>query len=101
MRATDPVPCPNCARLPARVDAPEAGLAGLKEGVAEVGPQLPPARKDSSTSSEPPSSDIVEPPEPLPPPGQERRPIGGQPGHPKHERSAFPPEAVNDGSFVY
>ena len=61
--------------------------------------QLAAARKDSSTSSKPPSSDIVKPPKPPPPEGQDRRRIGGQPGHPKHERVAFPPEAVNAGSF--
>ena len=54
--------------------------------------QLAAARKDSSTSSKPPSSDIVKPPKPPPPEGQDRRRIGGQPGHPKHERAAFPPE---------
>ena len=57
------------------------------------------ARKDSSTSSKPPSSDIVKPPKPPPPEGQDRRRIGGQPGHPKHERAAFPPESINGGSF--
>lgn len=61
--------------------------------------QLAAACKDSSTSSKPPSSDIVKPPKPPPPEGQDRRRIGGQPGHPKHERAAFPPEALNDGAF--
>jgi transposase len=83
------------------VDALEAELADLKKVVAELSRQLAAARKDSSTSSKPPSSDIVKPPKPPPPPGQERRHIGGQPGHPKHERSAFPPEAINDGFFDY
>ena len=49
--------------------------------------------------SKPPSSDIVKPPKPAPPEGQERRRIGGQPGHPKHERADFPPELINGGSF--
>lgn len=99
MGATDPVECPNCQRLQARVDALEAELAALKELVAELSRQLAAARKDSSTSSKPPSSDLVKPPKPPPPPGQGRRRPGGQPGHPKHERLAFPPEAVNGGSF--
>jgi transposase len=83
------------------VDALEAELAALKQVVAELSRQLASARKDSSTSSKPPSSDIVKPPKPPPPEGQDRRRIGGQPGHPKHERGAFPPESINDGSFDY
>ncbi len=46
-----------------------------------------------------PSSDIAKPPKPAPPEGQQRRRIGGQPGHPKHERADFPPELINGGSF--
>jgi transposase len=99
MRAKDTVRCTNCRRLQARVDALEAELAALKQVVAQLGQQLAAARKDSSTSSKPPSSDIVKPPKPPPPQGQDKRRIGGQPGHPKHERVAFPPEAVNAGAF--
>jgi transposase len=99
MRAKVTVRCPNCRRLQARVDALEAELAALKQVVAQLGQQLAAARKDSSTSSKPPSSDIVKPPKPPPPEGRDKRRIGGQPGHPKHERVAFPPEAVNAGTF--
>ena len=99
MRGKDTVRCTNCRRLQARVDVLEAELAALKQVVTELGQQLAAARKDSSTSSKPPSSDIVKPPKPPPPEGQDRRRIGGQPGHPKHERAAFGPEAVNGGSF--
>ena len=77
----------------------EAELDALKEVVAQLSQQLAAARKDSSTSSKPPSSDLVKPPKPPPPEGQDRRHAGGQPGHPKHERAAFPPEAVNGGLF--
>jgi transposase len=99
MSVTDPAPCTNCVRLQARVDALEAELAALKEVVAQLAQQLAAARKDSSNSSKPPSSDIVKPPKPPPPEGQDKRRIGGQPGHPKHERAAFPPETINGGSF--
>src|SRR3954447_5331097 len=99
MRAKDTVRCHNCRRLQARVDALEAELAELKPAVAQLGQQLAAARKDSSTSSKPPSSDTVKPPKSPPPQGQDRRRIGGQPGHPKHERVAFPAEAINAGSF--
>jgi transposase len=99
MSVTDTAHCTNCAQLQARVDALEAELAALKQVVAQLAQQLAAARKDSSTSSKPPSSDIVKPPKPPPPEGQDRRRIGGQPGHPKHERASFPPEAINGGSF--
>src|SRR3954462_11413221 len=98
MRAKGTARCTNCRRLQARVDALEVELAALKQGVAPLSQQLAAARKDSSTSSKPPSSDIVKPPKPPPPEGQDRRRIGGQPGHPKHERVLFPPEQVNGGS---
>src|SRR5271156_4129785 len=84
--------CANCRRLEARLAVPVAAGAKLQEHLAA-------ARKNSATSSKPPSSDIVKPPKPAPPEGQDRRRIGGQPGHPKHERVAFPPEALNGGSF--
>src|SRR3954466_7666545 len=80
-------PCAECQRLQAKLEQLEATVAGLQE-------QLAAARKDSSTSSKPPSSDIVKPPPPPPPPGQDKRKIGGQPGHPKHERALFGPEAL-------
>ena len=99
MRAKDAVRCPNCRRLQARVEALEAELAALKERVARLSQQLAAARKDSTTSSKPPSSDIIKPPKPPPPPGQDRRHAGGQPGHPKHERVAFPPQSINGGFF--
>jgi transposase len=91
--------CPNCRRLQAKLDAQQARLAALEATVARLQEELAAARKNSATSSKPPSSDIVKPPKPPPPEGQDRRSIGGQPGHPKHERDAFPPESVNAGFF--
>src|SRR4051795_12149908 len=99
MRAETTPSCPNCQRLQAQLDALQAQLDTLKADLIQLQKQLAAARKNSSTSSKPPSSDIVKPPKPPPPKGQEKRRIGGQPGHPKHERAAFPPEAINGGSF--
>src|SRR3954469_10494980 len=83
----------------AQLETQQAQLETLKTALAQLQAQLAAARKDSSTSSKPPSSDIVKPPKPPLPEGQDRRRIGGQPGHPKHDRPAFPPEALNAGSF--
>jgi transposase len=72
--------CPECTRLRARI--------------AELEAQLAAARKHSGNSSKPPSSDIVKPPKAAPAePGRQRR--GGQHGHPRHERPAFPPEQID------
>ena len=84
--------CPTCQRLKARIAELEAELAR--------------ARKDSTTSSKPPSSDIVKPTgnDGQPPAGgprggrnqrRKKRRIGGQPGHRRHVRPAFPPEQID------
>src|SRR6478672_7455929 len=101
MKAQARKSCPNCRRLQAMLDAQGARLKALEAIVARLQSQLAAARKDSSTSSKPPSSDIVKPPKPEPPEGQDRRRIGGQPGHPKHERDAFPPGSINGASVDY
>ena len=68
-------------RLEARIDALEAELAK--------------ARKNSSTSSKPPSSDVVKPAKPPSSKDGVKRKRGGQPGHPRHERPAFPRDQVD------
>jgi hypothetical protein len=83
----------------AKLDAQKARLEAREVTVARLQEELAAARKDSSTASKPPSTDIVKPPQPAPPEGQDRRRIGGQPGHPKHDRADFPPELINGGSF--
>ena len=75
-------------RLRERVEALEAIVAELRTELAKL-------RKDSSTSSKPPSSDIVKPPKPPVPKGTAKRKRGGPPGHPRHERPAFPPDMVD------
>ena len=72
-------------KLQARIEALEAENARL--------------RRDSSNSHKPPSSDIVKPSPPAPPHGK-RRSIGGQPGHPRHQRPPFPPDQI-DGTCLY
>ena len=75
-------PCASCQRLQAQVDAQQAEIGQLRERLAA-------ARKDSSTSSKPPSSDIVKP-KPAQDGDAAKRSIGGQPGHPRHDREPFP-----------
>jgi transposase len=74
-------------------------IAALQRRVAQLERELAAARKNSSNSSKPPSSDIVKPRRDA---GAARsggahgspRRIGGQPGHPKHARTPFPPQQV-------
>src|SRR3954470_11954104 len=101
MAETEANPCAGCQRLQAQLEEQRAQmeeqraqLERLQATVASLEQQLAAARKNSSNSSKPPSSDIVKPPPPAPPPGQDKRKIGGQPGHPKHDRVPFPPEMV-------
>lgn len=66
----------------------------LRQRIEQLERELAKARKNSTTSSKPPSSDLVKPPKPSPQKPGTRR-AGGQPGHPKHERPAFPPEQLD------
>src|SRR5580704_8505809 len=93
--------CTSCNRLRSQLNAQQAEIDSLRASVAELQERVARARKDSSTSSKPPSSDIVKPPPPPLPEGQTRRSIGGQPGHPRHERPLFAPELLNGGSHTH
>jgi len=73
------------ARLQSQVVELQAENARLRN-------QLAAARKHSGNSSKPPSSDIVKPPGQRRQKGKRRR--GGQPGHPRQERSLLPPDQV-------
>jgi transposase len=86
-------PCANCQRLQAQLDALQVKYDSLLAEVASLREQLAAARKDSTTSSKPPSSDIVKP-KPAPDSDAAKRSIGGQLGHPKHDRALFPAEQV-------
>src|SRR4051794_25551882 len=91
--------CPSCKRLRAQVRALQAQLDALRATVAELQERLAGARKDSRTSSKPPSSDLVKPPPA--PPEEAKRPIGGQPGHPRHQRPLLGPELLNGGVHTH
>lgn len=72
--------CPQCAVLRRRVAELESRLAKLE--------------KNSSNSSKPPSSDFVHPAAAVKK-RRKKRKAGGQPGHPKHERTAFAEEEID------
>ena len=78
--------CSQCAELEGRIDRLETRLAEMTDKLAA-------AQKNSTTSSKPPSSDLVKPPKRNLKKGRRKR--GAQPGHPKHERQAFPPEEID------
>lgn len=87
-------PCRQCQQLQRRIEAQAAEIKGLRAELLDLREQLAAALKNSSTSSKPPSSDITKPPVPPAADGSDRRKIGGQPGHPRHEREPFPAEEV-------
>jgi transposase len=102
--------CRNCQSLQRQLHACQDDLAALQaehaqlqEQLVQLQLQLATAQKTSATSSKPPSSDLVKPPKPSHHPNgsdQPRQP-GGQPGHPRHQRSPFPPEQCNGGIHVH
>ena len=90
-------------RLEARIKALEdlvaqqaALIAAQAKRIADLEAELARYKRNSSNSSKPPSSDIVKPPKSPPPKGKGKRKIGGQPGHKRHERAAFPAERVDE-----
>lgn len=75
--------CPGCAERDRR-------LAALEARIEELEAKLAKANKNSSNSSKPPSNDIVQPkPKSNKRGRRKKRRIGGQPGHPRHERPPF------------
>jgi len=81
-----------------RIAELEAQVTALRGEVVQLKAENARLKKDSSNSSKPPSSDIVKPPPSLPRgkrKGKGKRRIGGQPGHPKYERTPFPPERLD------
>ena len=94
-------PCSECQRLRTQLGTLQVQVDSLQDTVAQLQDQLAKARKDSSTSSKPPSSDLVKPPKPTPPDGADKRPRGGQPGHPHHQRPLFPPALLTGAPQTY
>ena len=86
--------CPNCPKLQQVIQELRARVQQLEQANQQLQEQLAKEQKNSSTSSKPPSSDIVKPPKPSLEPNQDKRKIGGQPGHPPHVRLPFPPEKI-------
>ena len=78
----------------ATIAALQQQVAELSKQVADLLAQVARLSKNSSNSSKPPSSDIVKPPLPPVPPG-EKHSVGGQKGHPRHEREPFTPDQIN------
>ncbi len=93
--------CRNCERLERELAQLRVQLEQALARIAELEGEVARLKKNSSTSSKPPSSDIVKPPRP-PIHGQSKRKRrrGGQQGHLRHTRPAFPPEQV-DHTWIY
>jgi len=65
----------------------------LTQTVKEQEIRIAKLSKDSTNSSKPPSSDVIG--KPKREQGNSKRNIGGQKGHPIHERQPFPPKEIN------
>ena len=88
------------APLLARIATLEKRVVELETENTSLKTQVARLKKNSSNSSKPPSSDITKPPQS--PGGSgggagsgKKRRIGGQPGHEKHIRPAFPPDQID------
>jgi transposase len=68
--------------------------ASYGKRIAELEARIARLERNSSNSHKPPSSDIVKPKPPKPSHGRKHS-IGGQPGHPRHERPTFPPDQID------
>ena len=74
----------------------EKQIADLQKRVETLLDKIMRLEKNSRNSSKPPSSDIVKPSQSGKPRGRGKRRIGGQKGHPKHERKTFRPDEVDE-----
>ena len=90
----------KAAKQAARISQLEAENAELKARLEKLERLVARLQKDSSKSSKPPSSDIVKPPKKGAKNGKKRK-IGAQPGHPRHERPAFPSGEIDQAFDFY
>ncbi len=85
---------------PTREQAYQRRIAELEAQVARLTELVAKLSKNSSNSSRPPSSDIAKPPKAASgkktKAKKQKRKIGGQPGHVKHERPPFSSEEIDD-----
>ncbi|MEA3226223.1 MAG: IS66 family transposase, partial [Planctomycetota bacterium] len=70
----------------------QALLAPLQTKITQLEAMIARLQKNSSNSSKPPSSDIVKPKAKKR--KKDKRKIGAQPGHPRHERALFPEKDI-------
>lgn len=73
-----------------------AAVAPLHTRIAFLEAVIARLKKNSSNSSKPPSSDIVKPPKPSTTRYSRKRRRGGQEGHPRHTRPAFPDDRIDE-----
>lgn len=73
-----------------------ATIESLLKKVEKLETQIAKLTKNSSNSHKPPSSDDITKPKSKPKKKKGKRSIGGQPGHPKHERPPFPEEDIHN-----
>ena len=72
-------------------------IRALRAQIQKLEEEIAHLKKDSNNSSKPPSSDIVKPKRPR---RRGRRKRGGQPGHRKFTRPAFPPDQVDQVEVI-
>jgi transposase len=70
-------------------------LCELSAEIDEQAKKIAVLQKNSSNSSKPPSSDIVKPPKKKKDDGKKYK-QGGQPGHPRHERTPFSEDEIDE-----
>jgi transposase len=72
----------------------QSDIRQLRADHQKLQDQIARLKRNSSNSSKPPSSDIVKPQKKGTRGGRHKRKIGGQKGHPRHERIPFAPEDI-------